>query len=78
MIKLGEILVLVVQFWFFTETTPTIPELLNFKAGDSNINIPREIGAKYRNFGADLLQESTLAHIEDLEHQYLRNGEDIY
>ena len=25
-------------------------ELLNFKAGDRYINIPREIGSKYQNF----------------------------
>ena len=61
----------------FTDSTPTMPELLNFKAGDRNINIPREIGSKYQNFGAQLLQEHTSAHIEDLERQYLRNGEDI-
>ena len=54
-----------------------MPELLNFKAGDRSINIPREIGSKYQNFGAQLLQEHTSAHIEDLERQYLRNGEDI-
>ena len=54
-----------------------MPELLNFNAGDRNINIPREIGSKYHNFGAQLLQDNTSAHIEDLERQYQRNGEDI-
>ena len=54
-----------------------MPDLLNFKAGDHNINIPREIGSKYQNFGAQLLQEHTSAHIYDLEHQYHRNGEEI-
>ena len=54
-----------------------MPELLNFKAGDRNINIPHEIGSKYRNFGAQLLQEHTLTHIYDLERQYQRNGEEI-
>ena len=54
-----------------------MPELLNFKAGDRNINIPREIGSKYQNFGAQLLQEDTLAHIDDLEHRYHGNGEEI-
>jgi hypothetical protein len=54
-----------------------MPELLNFKAGDRSINIPREIGSKYQNFGAQLLQEHTSAHIDDLEHQYQRNGENI-
>ena len=54
-----------------------MPELLNFKAGDRNVNIPREIGSKYLNFGAQLLQERTLAHINALEHQYQRNCEAI-
>ena len=54
-----------------------MPELLNFKADDRNINIPREIGSKYQNFGVQLLQEYTSAHIDDLGHQYQRNGEDI-
>ena len=54
-----------------------MPELLNFKAGDQNINIPHEIGSKYLNFGAQLLQERTLARINALEHQYQRNCEAI-
>ena len=54
-----------------------MPELLNFKAGDHNINIPWEIGCKYQNFGAQFLQEHTSAHIDDLEHQYQRNGENV-
>ena len=54
-----------------------MPDVLNFNAGDRSINIPREVGAKYHNFGAQLLQEPTLAHIDDLERQYQRNGEDI-
>ena len=54
-----------------------MPELLSFKAGDRNINIPREIGSRYQNFGTQLLQESTSAHIDALAHQYQRNCEDI-
>ena len=54
-----------------------MPELLNFKAGDQSINIPHEIASKYQTFGAQLLQERTLAHIYDLERQYQRNGEEI-
>ena len=54
-----------------------MPELLKFKAGDCSINIPCEIGAKYYSFGVQLLQEHTSAHIDDLEHQYQRNGENI-
>ena len=66
-----------IKFFFHSDLTPTMPELLNFKAGDRNINIPREIGSKYLNFGAQLLEERTLAHINALEHQYQRNCEAI-
>ena len=54
-----------------------MPILLNFKCGDSNINIPREIGCKYYIFGALLLLDDTVAHIHDLEHQFRGNGEEI-
>ena len=64
-------------FFIHVGSTPTMPELLNFKAGDRCINIPREIGSKYENFGAQLLQEHTLGHIYDLEHRYRGNGETI-
>ena len=40
------------------ESTPTLPELLHFQAGDCHINIPREVGTKYHNLGAQLLLES--------------------
>ena len=62
---------------FCIGSTPTIPELLNFKTGDHSVNVPREIGSKYQNFGAQLLQEHTLAHIDALEHQYQRRCENI-
>ena len=67
----------IILIFFHSDSTPTMPELLNFKAADDYINIPREIGSKYQNFGALLLKERTLAHIYDLEHQYHRNGEEI-
>ena len=54
-----------------------MPELLSFNVGNHNINIPREIGSNYHNFGAELLQEHTLTHIYDLENQYNKNGERI-
>lgn len=55
-----------------------MPELLSFNTGDCHIiNLPREIGCKYHIFGSLLLLEKTAAHIEDLEHQCQRNGEEI-
>ena len=70
-------MMIILLCYIFTGSTPTMSELLNFKAGDHCINIPREIGSKYQNFGALLLQERTLGHIYDLEHRYRGNGETI-
>ena len=61
----------------FTGSAPTMPELVSFRCGDTNINIPREIGCKYHKFGTLLLLDSTGAHIQDLERQFRENGEQI-
>lgn len=64
-------------FYLGIGSTPTIPNLLNFKCGDAHINIPREIGCNYLTFGALLLQDSTITHILDLVQQCQNNGEQI-
>ena len=65
-------------FLFHSDAVPTIPELLNFNVGDDEtVNIPREIGPNYLNFGAQLLLDKTLAHINDLERKYQKDGADI-
>ena len=64
--------------YFTLGPTPTMPELLNFKTLCGHvINIPREIGCKYHNFGTLLLEDQTMAHIRDLEHQLQKDGEEI-
>ena len=52
-------------------------DLLNFKCGDANINIPQEIGHNYHMFGALLLVDNTMTHIQELEHLCQKNGEQI-
>ena len=51
-------------------------ELLHFRAGDSHINIPREVGIKYHNLGAQLLRKS-FGYIRSLEREFDKNAERI-
>ena len=51
-------------------------ELLHFCAGDSHINIPREVGTKYHNLGAQILRES-FSYIRSLERELHENAERI-
>jgi hypothetical protein len=51
-------------------------ELLHFGAGDCHINIPREVGTKYHNLGAQLLLES-FGYIRSLERELHENAERI-
>lgn len=64
------------------QVTLTISNLLNFPYDENIIvaksaNIPREVGVKYFDFGIHLLQDSTSAHIRDLEHEHSKCGEKI-
>ena len=53
-------------------------QLLFFKLKDGNfLNIPREIGKDYYDFGILLLQDGSGAHVRALEHELYRNGEEI-
>lgn len=51
-------------------------ELLRFQAGDCHINIPREVGTKYHNLGAQLLLKS-FGYIRSLERELHENAERI-
>ena len=51
-------------------------ELLHFHAGDCHINIPREVGTKYHNLGAQLILES-FGYIRSLERELDKNAERI-
>ena len=55
-------------------------QLLFFKLKDGNfLNIPREVGKDYYDFGILLLQDGSGAHVRALalEHELYRNGEEI-
>jgi len=55
-----------------------LPQLLNFpvKSG-SNINIPRQIGTKYFQFGIQLLNDETGEEIEAIVSKYREESEEI-
>ena len=61
---------------FCVVSSPTITELLHFRTGDGHINIPREVGTKYHNLGAQLLLE-TFRYIRSLERELDKNAERI-
>ena len=54
-----------------------MPNLLNFNAGTRCLNIPREIGTSYNEFGIHLLQDDNGVHVSSLERQYHGAAEDI-
>ena len=59
----------------------TMKILLNFPVVErdvtKSVNIPREVGDKYFDFGIHLLQDATGTHMRDLERELRGNGEDI-
>ena len=54
-----------------------MPKLLNFSAGGRCLNIPREIGMRYNEFGIHLLQDNTGVRVSSMEHELNRAAEDI-
>ena len=54
-----------------------MPNLLNFRAGTRYLNIPREIGTSYNEFGIQLLQDDTGVRVRSMEHELNRAAEDI-
>ena len=54
----------------------TMDTLLNFPL-PKTVNLPREVGVRYRSFGTHLLQDVTGARICALEHEFNRNCESI-
>lgn len=54
----------------------SMSELLHFNTGHDIINIPREIGADYWDFGVALLQCDD-HYITSLENEFMRNAERI-
>lgn len=54
-----------------------MPKLLNFRAGTRRLNIPREIGTNYCEFGIHLLQDDNGVHVNSIERELNRAAEDI-
>ena len=56
---------------------PTMMELVRFRGRERRINIPQEISTKYYQLGVLLLEDSTGARMEALDHKHLKDSERI-
>ena len=54
-----------------------MPNLLDLRAGVRHLNIPREIGTKYNEFGIHLLKDDNGVRVRSMEHELNRAAEDI-
>ena len=52
-------------------------ELIRFRGRSRRINVPKEIGIKYYQFGVLLLKDETGARIEAVIHKHLNDAEQI-
>ena len=57
--------------------TPTLHELLNFPGQEKRINVPQEIGTKYKTFGTILLEDDSGARVDDIVPEYGERAEHI-
>ena len=61
-----------------TDSTPSLVELLSFAASQGRtINIPEEIGTKYKMFGVLLLKDQTGAMVDGIVHKHHRDSVQI-
>ena len=56
---------------------PTVLECIRFQGRRRKINISREIGTKYSQFGIFLLNDHNGTSVHNLEHEYRANAEQI-
>ena len=56
---------------------PTLIECIRFRGKERRINIPEEIGSKYREFGLFLLEDYNGAKIRALAHKYMNDANRI-
>ena len=56
---------------------PTVLECIRFQGRRRTINISREIGTKYSQFGIFLLNDHNGTSVHNLEHEYRANAEQI-
>ena len=65
------------HFSVFADERPDLPKLLSFPGKSKNINIPQEIGTKYRMFGILLLDDKTAAEVTAIVKEHRENAADI-
>ena len=56
---------------------PTLLECIRFRGRKARINIPQEIGVKYREFGLLLLEDDNGARIRALAHKHNNDSNEI-
>ena len=56
---------------------PTVLECIRFPGSKRKINIPQEIGTKYRQFGILLLNDLNGARVNNIEHKHRGDAEQI-
>ena len=56
---------------------PTLIECIRFRGKERRINIPQEIGVKYRDFGLFLLEDHNGARIRALAHKHMNDANEI-
>ena len=56
---------------------PTLIECIRFRGKERRINIPEEIGVKYRDFGLLLLEDHNGARIRALAHKHNNDAKEI-
>ena len=56
---------------------PTLIKCVKFRGREKIINIPREIGVKYKKFGLFLLEDDTGANIDSIAHKHINDAEKI-
>ena len=61
----------------FPGEQPTLRELVRFRGRKRRINILREIGIRYLQFGILLLEDTNGTKVRNMEHKHQRNVEQI-
>ena len=56
---------------------PTMMDIICFPLQDSKVDLTKEVGTNYRQFGILLLEDKTGAHISALEKELVKNAQDI-
>ena len=56
---------------------PTMMDIICFPLQDSKVDLTKEVGTNYRQFGILLLEDQTGAHISALERELMKNAQDI-